>query len=120
MDLLDQLIDLETSLHRAEVRRDRQQLEALLHPAFMEIGRSGRRYNRAEVLEELGNDAELPPVEARDFEMQEISQDVLLLTYRSAHIGDNGNLTRHTLRMSLWVRTAQGLQLRYHQGTATD
>lgn len=120
MDLLDTLKRMETAMHRTDVRRDRQQMEALLHPDFIEIGRSGKRYSRDAILEEFRTEAALPAIDARDFQLQEISQDVLLLTYRSAHIADNGTLTRHTLRTSLWVRTAQGLQLRYHQGTATD
>ena len=59
--LLEGLSGLETELHQNETRHDRQHMEALLDPEFLEFGRSGRRYTRAEVLEEFGPDNQLPP-----------------------------------------------------------
>jgi hypothetical protein len=38
------LVALERTLHRPQVRRDRQRLDQLLHEQFVEIGYSGRRY----------------------------------------------------------------------------
>jgi hypothetical protein len=62
---------------------------------------------------------ELAPVHAQDFELTEINGGVALLTYRSAHVDPVGNLYRHTLRSSLWVQTASGWTMRFHQGTPT-
>jgi len=40
-ELLDRLRSLEIDLHKVEVRNNRNRLDELLHPSFMEIGRSG-------------------------------------------------------------------------------
>jgi hypothetical protein len=117
--LLDKLITLETKLHRVETRRNRQRMEALLHPDFIEIGRSGRVYTRAEILEEFGTDSVLPAIHASHFDLVVLADGVALLTYRSAHVDADGNLQRHTLRSSVWVSTKAGWQMRFHQGTPT-
>jgi len=72
------------------------------------------------VLEEFSRGQDLPPVQARDFELAEIGPGVALLTYRSAHAGPVGELCRETLRSSVWVETASGWRMRFHQGTPLD
>ena len=119
-DLLQYLRRLEEELHRTETRRDLGHLDALLHLDFEEFGRSGRRYDRAEVLREFSAGEELGAVHAQDFMLAEIRDGVALLTYKSAHVDPAGNLVRYTLRSSLWVQTAAGWQMRFHQGTPTD
>lgn len=119
-DLLNHLRELETELHRPEVRRDASRLEELLHESFVEIGRSGRLYDRAAIVELLLNETSAPKVDARDFALDEIADGVALLTYRSAHVDDSGKMTRHSLRASLWQRTERGWRVRFHQGTPTE
>lgn len=118
-DLLDHLRALETELRRIETRRNRNRLERLLHRDFVEIGRSGRRYDRAAILSEFAAGGELPTVHAQDFELAELDPGIALLTYRSAHLDSDGKLHHFSLRSSLWVRTDAGWQVRFHQGTAT-
>ena len=62
--LLEELRSLETALHKDETSRNRQRMETLLHADFVEVGRSGRRYTRSEILEEFALDKVLP---ARSF-----------------------------------------------------
>ena len=111
------LTELERALHCRAVRSDSRQLEALLHESFVEIGRSGRAYERPEILAELASG--LPPtgVWSQDFIVLELSPAVALLTYVSAHIDADGSLSGHTLRSSIWQGTAAGWQIRFHQGT---
>jgi len=119
-ELLDELTALETELHRAEVRRDPDRLDALLHPFFVEFGRSGRRYKRDEILEELSGESNFPRVHADEFEVRRIAADAALLTYRSAHIDDDGTLHRFTLRSSIWQRDDGRWRMLFHQGTAAE
>jgi len=60
--LLEELRSLETELHTIETRRNTHRLETLLHPDFVEFGRSGERYTRAEILNEFGPTSVLPSV----------------------------------------------------------
>ena len=67
-DLVERLAALETELHRFETRQNRDRLDQLLHPDFVEFARSGHRYSRGEVLAEFAAaDATLEPVRAENF-----------------------------------------------------
>ncbi|OYT93127.1 MAG: DUF4440 domain-containing protein [Burkholderiales bacterium PBB3] len=115
--LLIQLQALEVELHHPGVRCDRNRLEALLHSEFHEVGRSGRAYSRATIVNYLCAQESQPAVASDSFTVTELAAGVALLTYRSAHIGPDKTLSTHTLRSSVWVKTGVGWQLRYHQGT---
>ena len=119
-DLLGRLRDLELNLQRLEVRRDRAQLDELLHESFVEFGRSGRRYDKANTLEDLPQNPAPEVMWSQDFEVVELADGVAQLTYRSASVDDDGDLFRYSLRSSLWQRSPRGWQMRFHQGTATD
>lgn len=117
--LLDELCALEVELHQGATRADRVRMNALLHADFVEFGRSGTVWTRAATLDEFGSPgaAAAPRIRADHFELQRLGVELALLTYCSAHVAAHGALDRHTLRSSLWQRTAQGWQLRFHQGT---
>lgn len=117
LPLLEELKSLETELHKNETRRNQQRMERLLHPDFVEFGRSGMRYTRAEILTEFGKGNALPIIQTRNFEGIVLGDGVVLLTYVSAHVDDRGNTHRQTWRSSIWVRTEVGWQIRFHQGT---
>lgn len=118
--LLRHLSTRELALQRPDVRCDWAQLDALLHDDFVEFGRSGRRYEKADILDELPRDPAPAAMWSQDFEVAELAVGVTLLTYRSASVDENGELCRFSLRSSVWQRTELGWQLRFHQGTATE
>ena len=115
--LLPILEALEVRLHHPGVRCSRDHLEQLLHPDFHEVGRSGREYTRETVVRFLSSLDEHPQVVSERFVVTELSPGLALLTYRSATVRPAGGLSNHTLRSSLWLHTAVGWQLRFHQGT---
>ena len=118
--LLERLRELELEVQRLEVRRDRARLDELLHESFLEFGRSGRRYVKADILEELPQDPNPMVMWSQDFEVAELADGVALLTYRSASVDEIGDLFRFSRRSSIWQRTARGWQMRFHQGTAAE
>jgi hypothetical protein len=117
--LLDELRSLETELQTIETRRNRQRMEMLLHPDFVEFGRSGRRYTRTDILNEFGLTGVLAAVHSENFDLAVLGEGIALLTYASAHEDADGKQYRHTLRSSVWVCTETGWQMRFHQGTPT-
>jgi len=119
-ELLRHLKEPELALHQPAVRRDVARMDELLHKSFVEFGRTGRSYNRGEILEMFQHEVPAGSVWAQDFSVAEIAEGIALLTYKSAHFGETGELHRHTLRASLWQRTQRGWQLRFHQGTPTE
>lgn len=119
MDSIEVVKKLEVELHQPAVRLNAERVSTLLHKLFVECGRSGRIYNRNEILKELSEEEHGVTIWSQDFVGKEISDGVILLTYLSAHINSNGELSRHTFRSSLWQQTPQGWQVRFHQGTST-
>ncbi|MDR3003632.1 MAG: nuclear transport factor 2 family protein [Acidovorax sp.] len=99
---------------------DQDALQQLLHAEFEEIGRSGQLHSRDAILAALRHEALPHEIAADAYVATEIQPGVALLTYRSAYRQQDGTLTGHTLRASLWVRCAERWQLRYHQGTPTS
>ncbi len=117
-DLTATLAELESSLHDPRIRRNEAQINTLLHADFEEIGRSGKSWHRAAIIEMLLSDSSDVQVVADRYVATELQPGVALLTYRAAHRQADQSLTRHTLRSSIWVRVGEQWQMRFHQGTA--
>lgn len=110
---LEHVVAAEMRLLTPEVRRDADEVARLLHPGFVEIGSSGRRWSREEMLAAIGGmftDADRP--QAREVEATRLAGSVVLVTYLTEHPG------RRVRRSSLWLRDADGAwRLSFHQGT---
>jgi hypothetical protein len=105
---------LESDLWRPETRHDRQRMDEVFAPDFFEVGRSGRVYDREELLNTDGKpfQAVLP---LPNFRAHPITKDVALVTYDSALTRDGAVL--YGRRSSLWSRESGIWKLRFHQGT---
>ena len=113
--LLSELQALERELH-GPARGDRARLDDLLHLDFVEVGRSGRRYARADVLEAIAPSAR-GRIVADQFEARELQVGVVLLTYRSADVRDDDTREREAWRTSVWQSVEGRWRIRFHQGT---
>lgn len=102
------VIAAERALLSAEVRRDRAAVAAYLHPQWCEIGRSGRLWDRAGMVEKIAPLASEVSLDV--ISLAELAPDTVLLIWRA--LGE-----RTTLRSSIWVRTAGRWQQRFHQAT---
>jgi hypothetical protein len=119
--LRDVLKALEVELHQGTTRANLARMEELLHADFIEFGRAGTVWTRQATLDEFGSGGDdAPRIHADRFELHPLGDTLALLTYRSAHVGADGSRHRHTLRSSLWQRSALGWQMRFHQGTPTE
>ncbi|WP_336921561.1 nuclear transport factor 2 family protein [Aquipuribacter sp. SD81] len=111
----EELRRLEESLWRAETRFDRRYMDAVLAPDFAEFGRSGRRWDRAEILAMTGDvlDARLV-----DLRVSLLADGVALVTYVS-EVQTNGVAgdVQRANRSSVWVHGDGAWRLRFHQGT---
>ncbi|MDV3297092.1 MAG: ribonuclease HI family protein [Brachybacterium paraconglomeratum] len=104
----EQVITREQALLTDALRADAPSAAELLHPAFTEIGASGRSYDRDEILSAL---APLVDVQAEEFLADEIAPGAILLRYVTT--GPDGTVRRS----SLWVKERGRWLLRHHQGT---
>lgn len=117
-DLLDLLVDLERGLHRKSIRRSKEKLNDLLDDDFEEIGASGKVYNKDQIIEELLNETPFA-INASDFELRMFSEDIAQLRYKSKNSASD-NITRTTLRSSIWKNEGSKWKMVFHQGTVVQ
>jgi len=113
--VLAELSAREPIFHRPEFGASRADFEQMTVEDFWETGASGRRYSRQAVLDELKQRYSAPHRdvwETRDFQCRQLGPDTYLLTYTL--LQDRQRLTR---RATIWLRTAEGWKIVYHQGT---
>jgi ribonuclease HI len=107
---LDAVVALELELLEPATRAASERLEPLLHPEFREIGASGRRWDRAGVIDALTADPG-EPWSAHEIVARRVVRDVVLVTYTARRAAGA------SLRSSLWVRENDRWQVVFHQGT---
>ena len=112
---VQELQRLEEELLRPEVRRCPEKMAALLADDFLEFGRSGRIYDKVNILETVAQQCD-GRLSLSQFSAQALAPSVVLVTYWSTLCDANGN-ERHSLRSSIWTRTEKGWRLVFHQGT---
>lgn len=113
--VLEELRSREPIFHRREFGGTRAEFERMMTDEFWEVGASGRRYDRAFVLDELERRHAAPHEdvwETSEFCCQRLAEDLYLLTYTV--LQDRARLTR---RATIWRRTAEGWKIAFHQGT---
>ena len=113
MDDTARVWDAEMALLDPAVRRDRDAVAALLDERFTEIGQSGRRWSRDEILDALSAEEPVEPFDAvasiTEGSARVVAAGLVLLTYRLDFGG------RESRRSSLWA--LDPLRLLFHQGT---
>lgn len=108
---------LEESLYRPLTRFDREYMEELLAPDFIEMGTSGRIWTRGQIIRttpvRIAAKFPLP-----DFGVHLVTNDVALVTYRSEM---GVEFKEAANRSSVWRRGRDGAwRLVFHQGTPTN
>ena len=105
----DELLGLESALASRDPTGIAGGLMSLIADDFLEFGQSGRVWTAASIREVM----EVPPgapTVIEDFEVAELADDVVLVTY--AMPGPPA-----VARSSIWVRRDGRWQMRFHQGT---
>lgn len=119
-DASDQLISHLTACEHGmwdpTKRYDHGWMARHLHDDFVEFGRSGRRYDRSNIM-----DGEPRSLEAtlEALRVDPVADDVAITTYRST-LRVEGHPDEHANRSSVWVRVDGNWRLRFHQGTPVD
>ncbi|WP_440223633.1 DUF4440 domain-containing protein [Dokdonella sp. MW10] len=112
----DTLLQLERDLLDPVVRADAARLDALVADDFLEVGASGRSFGKDEVMTRLPVEQDVA-FTAEAMQAHVLAEGVVLVTYVAER--RSGGETVRSLRSSIWIRTARGWQMRYHQGTPT-
>lgn len=108
--------ELELSLLKPEVRSSKDSLDKLLADDFVEIGTSGKKYTKSDILERLPNTLEKVEYTAIDFSVEMPSKDVAITTFKTERTTD-GNDKVISQRNSHWRKTDSGWQMFFHEAT---
>jgi len=114
-ETLKTITQLEESLWRADTRLNKELMQQTFAADIREFGASGQTYDREGLLTvdpAVTLDAVLP---LQDFHAQQLSPDVILVTYVSEMRSEGGEF--RTNRSSIWCLQDGGWRLRFHQGT---
>ena len=115
LGVLKELIRREPIFHRPELGTTRADFENMTVADFWEVGASGRRYSRIDVLDALEKRYASPHTdvwETAGFHCWKLAEDVYLLTYTLIQ-----GHKRKTRRSTIWQRSAGDWRIVYHQGT---
>lgn len=103
--------DAELALLTSDVRRDPVEVDKLIHSDFIEIGRSGRRWTRDEIVSALGAEPARETPETDEWQFNELAPGLVLVTYRLR----SGTVCSR--RSSIWDLSNGLPEIRFHQGT---
>ena len=101
---------LELSLLEQVARQSSGHLDAIIHDDFIEFGKSGRIFNKQEIIDYLSSE-EIKKFTVSDFQIKLLSKDVVLATYKTAEEGMT------VLRSSVWKYKNDNWRMVFHQGT---
>lgn len=108
---------LEAELLQPVTRADAGRLALLLTDDFLEVGATGRAFGKADVLARLPHETGIG-FTATDMQAHPLAPTTVLVTYRVRRTSED--TVTHSWRSSLWVMSAEGWRMRYHQGTYAE
>jgi hypothetical protein len=108
--VIELIREAEEQLLRPEVRKSVARAAALLADEFIEIGSSGRIYDKPQIIalfQQEGGKGSIPTIS--DFSTRQLTADVVLVTYRI--------IESQTMRSSIWKLMDGQWRMVFHQGT---
>ena len=109
-----ELTRLEEAMWRPETRFDLAFQEAHFAQDFVEFGRSGKTYTRAQII--CGDPTDIhATLPLPQLTIRMLGEGTALLTYHSEAQYDG--IIEHARRSSIWTKTKTGWVMRFHQGT---
>jgi len=117
MSLHDQLLRMEYALADPQVRQNMDVMDTIIHADFMEIGASGRVFNKASIMDMMETEQNYPAYEVTDFNVIALGEDQALVTFSIPARKSEDEVKPGSLRSSLWVKAGDTWQIRFHQGT---
>ncbi|QJR13537.1 DUF4440 domain-containing protein [Usitatibacter palustris] len=110
------LFDLESRLLDSTRRREASAVAALLSDDFVEIGSTGRMFNKSSIIGTMSSEV---PVQRgiASFKLHQIAEGVALVTYVAISGSGPNEPLRESMRSSVWKREGTEWRMVFHQGT---
>lgn len=107
----NKILELEKSLFKYEFMSDIQYLNKIIDDKYIEVGKSGKKFNKKEVINDLSILKEDRKISIYNFTCDEISENAYLIHY----ITKNNNDIIY--RTSIWKKENDGIKIIFHQAS---
>ena len=116
ISIASQLQRREERLLNPGVRASSAALAELIADDFIEIGSSGRRFSKMDVVEELKHEKKSNR-SIIDFESFPLTPNIVLVVYKVVHEDEDVKQRKASVRSSIWKSMDGQWKIIFHQGT---
>ena len=106
----EKILNLEKSLFKYEYMSNIEYLNSIIDDTYKELGKSGKMYNKEDVIKELSNLNSDRDIKIYNYECNSISDNIWLVHY----ITKNENI--NVFRTSIW-KNDNSLKIIFHQAS---
>ncbi len=107
---------LEKSLQVPDFRKNPVKLSHLIADEFIEIGKSGKVWNKSDLIEVLINETSTE-ITMTDFSLSPLSENLMLVIYTAIQSTKDGSPDVKSKRSSIWKLFDNDWKIIFHQGT---
>ncbi len=107
---------LEKSLHKPGFRKNPVKLNKIIADEFIEIGKSGKIWNKTAIIDALKNEISTE-ITMTDFVLSVLSENLVLVIYTAHQITKDGSSESNSMRSSIWKLFGNDWKMIFHQGT---
>lgn len=102
----EKILSLEKSLFNIKYMNDYDYLNKVIDDEYLELGKSGRFFNKIDVINDLLNQKENRNIKIENYEFKKIDNNTYLIHY----------ITNDIYRTSIWINN-NGLKIIFHQAS---
>lgn len=105
------ILELEKSLFKYEFMSNIKYLMKIIDDRYVEIGKSGKRIDKNDVIQELSNLKEDRKISVYNFNCEKIDRNIYLVHYITRNSDDN------IYRTSIWKKDTDKIKIIFHQAS---
>ena len=111
------ILELEERLNNPEARKSVEELDELIADDFFEIGSSGKKYFKKDVMNFLKLESE-HKILIEEYKITELTEELILANYLAVKLNAETNEKKFSLRSSIWRSFNGKWKIVFHQGTS--
>ena len=105
------ILEMEKSLFKYEYMSNKEYLNNILDDRYEELGKSGKKYNKHDVISKLNNYKSDRNIVIYNYTCKEISKDIWIIHYITL-----SNSTKF-YRTSIWKKDINSIKIVFHQAS---
>lgn len=107
----NKILELEKSLFKYEFMSDITYLNEIIDDNYVEVGKSGKKFNKKDVINDLSILKEDRKITIYNFTCDKIEEDIYLIHYITKNNNDN------IYRTSIWKKEYDKIKIIFHQAS---